>query len=85
MKGEFLSLRVAQKLADIEKENNDIWEVYLRCATERYELLEQKQELEKRIDKARDYIYSTKYELKPGCEDFDVNIYDLLDILEGKK
>lgn len=44
------------------------------------------EELQQRINKAIKYIWSTKYEygdLEEDNEDFDIDVYKLLNILEG--
>ena len=44
--------------------------------------------LKLRINKAIEYIWSTKYEwgdLEEDNEDFDIDVYKLLDILTGEK
>lgn len=47
----------------------------------------EKLKLQDRIDKAIQYIWSTKYEwgdLEQDNEDFDIDVYELLNILGGK-
>ena len=51
-------------------------------------LRDEKKKLQERIDKVIEYIWSTKYEwgdLEEDNEDFDIDIYKLLDILKGEK
>lgn len=48
--------------------------------------LEEYEKLKERIQKAIEYIWSTKYEwgdLDEDNEDFDIDVYKLLDILKG--
>ena len=51
-------------------------------------LQEQINELQNRIDKSIEYIWSKKYEygdLEEDNEDFDIDVYELLNILQGKE
>ena len=49
-------------------------------------MAKEEKELKDRIQKAIEYIWSTKYEwgdLEEDNEDFDIDVYKLLDILKG--